>query len=195
MTIRLPRLGDPAVRRGRVEGAEAEQRLEGGLRRASSVLAEQELVEVHLQVLGRDAAVGALEPRLEVGDGAVSAREDELPVEVTGPLLVHVVVEAPGARPRVAEPAVGMHARAKHDAGGGEAAERGPRGVGDHPQAQPPGAGSADLDGDGDERLAVALAPAAPPRVAAADDALVDLDGPSKRLALGRPSLGAACAG
>ena len=45
---------------------EAEHSLESGHGRASAVEAEGELVEVDLQVLLADAAVGALQPGLEV---------------------------------------------------------------------------------------------------------------------------------
>ena len=58
--------------------AEPEQRLEGGHRGAAAVVAEDELVEVDLQVLGRDAAMGAVHPGLEVGDRAVGAGQQLL---------------------------------------------------------------------------------------------------------------------
>jgi hypothetical protein len=52
--------GDLAVGGRFVQRPEAEQGLEGGHRCASAVVAEDELVEVDLQVLGRHATVGAL---------------------------------------------------------------------------------------------------------------------------------------
>lgn len=44
-------------------------------RGAATVVAEDELVEVGLHVLGRDAAMGAVHPCLQVRDRAVHARE------------------------------------------------------------------------------------------------------------------------
>ena len=73
---------------------EAEQGLEGGHRRASAVVAEDELVEIDLQVLGRDAAVGALKPRLQVRGGAVGARQELLGVGVIASLQARPVVVA-----------------------------------------------------------------------------------------------------
>jgi hypothetical protein len=63
-----------------MQGSEAEQGLEGGHRGAAAVVPEDELVEVGLQVLGRDAAVGALQPGFQVGGSAVGAREELLGV-------------------------------------------------------------------------------------------------------------------
>ena len=57
-------------------------------------MAEDELVQVDLQVLGRDAAMGALQPGLQVGDRAVRARQDELLVGEPETLLVDDVVIA-----------------------------------------------------------------------------------------------------
>ena len=52
--------GHLGVGRRWVRGAEPEQRLEGRHRRAASVVAEGELIEVDLQVRIADAAVGAV---------------------------------------------------------------------------------------------------------------------------------------
>ncbi len=61
-----------------MQRAEAEQGLEAGKGRAASVVAEDELVEVGRQVLGRGPAVSAVQPCLEVGDGAMRARQQLL---------------------------------------------------------------------------------------------------------------------
>src|SRR5215211_8757477 len=75
--------GDFAVSRRLVEGAEAEQGLEGGHWRAAAVVAEDELVEVDGQMVVGDAAVGAVHPGLEVrdrdGHGAGRALADGRP--------------------------------------------------------------------------------------------------------------------
>ena len=48
-------LRDLGIAGGMVEGAEAEQRLEGRERCLAAVVAENELIEVVLQMSGRDA--------------------------------------------------------------------------------------------------------------------------------------------
>ena len=69
--------------RRRVLTAETEEGLKRGHRRASSVVTEDELVEVDLQVLGAHAAVGPAEPGLEVRDRPVRPRQDRVGVAVT----------------------------------------------------------------------------------------------------------------
>jgi len=49
--------------------AEAEQGLEDGHRSAAAIVAKDILVEIDRQVLVGDIAMGAVQPRLEVGDG------------------------------------------------------------------------------------------------------------------------------
>jgi hypothetical protein len=49
-----------------VQGAEAEEGLEGGHRGAAAVMAKDVLVEVDRQVLVGDSAVGAVHPGLQV---------------------------------------------------------------------------------------------------------------------------------
>ena len=68
--------------RRRMLTAETEKGLKRGHRRASSVVTEDELVEVDLQVLGAHAAVGAAEPGLEVRDLPVRPRQDGVGVAV-----------------------------------------------------------------------------------------------------------------
>lgn len=63
---------DVGVGRRLVKGTEAEKRLEGGHRGDASVVTED------VEVLVADAAVGAVRPCLEVGDGAVRARQQLL---------------------------------------------------------------------------------------------------------------------
>jgi hypothetical protein len=68
------------------------------------------------------------------------------------------------------------HDRALGRRGPDERAERVPRGVGEDLQPQAPGAATADLDRDPDERLLAALAAAPQPFFVAAEEELVDLD-------------------
>jgi hypothetical protein len=113
MTIRFVPFARSGDRLWFVEGAEAEQGLERRQRRAASVVAKDEFVEVGLQVLGRDSAVGALQPGLEVGDRTV--REWQHLVGRRVALTARSVVKSNGAQPRVAGPAVGVHDRAGTD--------------------------------------------------------------------------------
>ena len=56
-------------------GGQAEQGLERGHGRAASVEPEHELVDIVGQVFDADAVVGAEQPGLEVGEGAVDPRQ------------------------------------------------------------------------------------------------------------------------
>src|SRR5437016_3942863 len=71
---------DLLVGAGLMDGAGAQQRLEACERGAAAVVPEDELVEVDLQVLGRGAVVGSLQPGLEVGERAARARQHPLAV-------------------------------------------------------------------------------------------------------------------
>ena len=95
--------------------AETEEGLKRGHRRASSVVTEDELVEVDLQVLGAHAAVGAAEPALEVQDRPVRPRQDGVGVGVAFGfgLAARAVAEALAHQFRVALPAVGVHDRSR----------------------------------------------------------------------------------
>src|SRR5207249_6842826 len=132
-------------------------------------VAEDELVEVDLEVLGRDAVVGALEPGLQVRERSVGAWQHPLAVGKTGALLTGPVVVAGGSEQAVAGPAVGVDDRVGGDAGKHKFGQRRGRGVAQELQPQTARAGTADLDGDADEWLAVALAAPAQVAIAAAE--------------------------
>src|SRR5665647_3515007 len=151
---------------------EAEHSLESGHGRASAVEAEGELVEVDLQVLLADAAVGALQPGLEVAYHPMDPGKDLVRVlaeQMMRTLAAGLVVEAKPSQPLVSRPAIGGHGRPGGDALGHEVAER----VG--------GAGAADLNGHDDQCLDALLAATPEPRLVAADEALVDLDNTGER--------------
>ena len=59
-------------------GGDAEQRAEGGMPGAAAVEAEDELVEIGLQVLAAQAVVDAQGPDLEVGEDAVRPRQHDM---------------------------------------------------------------------------------------------------------------------
>ena len=112
--------------------AQTEQGLEGRHGRAPSVEAKDVLVEVDLQVLLGDAAVGALQPRLEVADHAVDAGQDLVQVVdgyPSGSLGPGAVVVPQLAEPAVGVSAFGMHHAVYGDDLGDEAAQGRCRGV------------------------------------------------------------------
>jgi len=92
-------------------------------------VAKDELVEVDLKVVLRDAPMRALKPGLEVGDGAVCARQEELAVGVA-PALVDRPVVVGTSRVSVSGPAVGVDDRAALDVGAQEVLQGGGGGVG-----------------------------------------------------------------
>ena len=161
-----------------VNGSEPEERLEAGQWGAAPVVAEDELVEVDRQVLGRDAVMGALQPGLQVRDRAMRAWQEKLAIGKAGALLTRLVIEACAAQAAVALPAVAVHDRAGGDIRRDELRERSGRCVRQQLQAQPPRALAANLDGDPDQWLAIALAAAPQVGVASAEKALIDLDSP-----------------
>jgi hypothetical protein len=170
-----------------VAASNPEQAAEAVERVVAAVEAEGELVEVGLQVLGADAVVRALEPRLQVREHHVDHRQI-----VLGDLRVIVlgggkVFEATLLKAGVAVPAIGHDHRSRRHSVLNEAAERRGGAVGHDRQADAPGdpaalalvqvgrrVALADLDGAGDEGLIVD-APAFAARLAA-DPALIDLD-------------------
>ena len=94
-------------------GGQAEQGLERGHGRAASVEPEHELIDIVGQVFGADAVVGAAQPGLEVGEGAVDPREllgGVLQIADHGrPVLV-----APAQSPE-GVPAIGQDGAARRD--------------------------------------------------------------------------------
>src|SRR5919201_4633134 len=177
--------GDLGIGRGRADGAEAEQRLEGGHRGPPTVMAKDELVEVDLQMLGGGSPLGALKPSLEVGEGPVSARQDHLALLAAPALGDRAVVEAEPGQAGVTTPAVGMDDRPALDVGDDPGPERALAGIGKDREPNPPRPGAANLDRDSHELLPGPVSAGSAPGVDAADEALVDLDLAPKRGSLG----------
>jgi hypothetical protein len=145
-------------------------------------------VEVDLQVLLADAAVGALQPGLEVAYHPMDAGKDLVRVlaeQMMRTLAAGLVVEAKPSQPLVSRPAIGAHDRPGGDALDHEVTERVGAGVVDDLHADSPGAGAANLNGHDDQCLDASLAATPEPRLVAADEALVDLDNTGERLPLG----------
>ena len=88
-----------------MEGGEPEEGLEGGVRVAAAVVAEDVLVQVGLQVLERGPAMGAVQPSLEVRDRAMGARQGGLLAGRRGALVARpVLVAKPGEAVVAAQP-------------------------------------------------------------------------------------------
>src|SRR3954464_7838443 len=80
---------DQHLARGGLESdGEAQETLEGGGRRAASIEAEHELVEVVLEVLSAQAVVDAETPPLRVGEHAVDPRRHQVGRRVADHLRV-----------------------------------------------------------------------------------------------------------
>src|SRR5215218_6499357 len=129
--------------------------------------------------------MGAVHPGLQIGDRAVSPRQ-QLFAGRRGALAAPPVFKAALANPAVAHPPVGVHDRS---GGGGSAdkpGERGARGIGQDAQAQTSRAAPANLNRDPDQRLVTARTTALTPFIEATEIELVDLDLARQRLALGR---------
>ena len=142
---------------------------------SAPVEAEDELVEVGLQVLASETVVDAQRPGLEVGEDAMNPGQDDMGGHVSND--VGVVCDA--GRAGVAGPAVGPGS----GAGGEVGAQEGVQAVGgevlDPRQADPAGPTLADLDSAGDQQFALVATPAAAARRvvlgAAGDQAFVHL--------------------
>jgi hypothetical protein len=163
-------------------GPEPEQRLEGRHWGAAAVVAEDELVEVDLQVLLGGAAVGALQPGLEVGEGAV---QNEAALLAAPALGDWPVVEAEVAKSGVAAPVVGMDDRAGLDAPGHPRSEAALAGIWESRKPKTPRASAADLHGDPDKPLSNGVSAGLAVGIDAADETLVDLHFAAQGLALG----------
>ena len=81
----IPSASNSPVRRRRVFGPEAEQRLKRGHRLAPTIVPKDELVQVDLQLRLTDPMVRADQPLLEVADGMVRERRDTRPDTVGRP--------------------------------------------------------------------------------------------------------------
>src|SRR5215210_7951018 len=174
---------DLAVGTRPMDGAESEQRLERGVRVAPAVVAEDVLVQVGRQVLGRGPAMGPVQPGLEVRDRAMRPRQVGLLARDCGALVARPVLVAERAQAAVAAPAVGVDDRTRLGRGLQERAERADGGVVEHGEAQPTAAAA--LDGDPAERLLAARTAAREPLLVTAEEELVYLDLALERLALG----------
>ena len=124
---------------------------------SASVEAEDEFVEVALQMLPSQSVIDAERPGLGVGEDAMGPGQDEMRGHVSDD--VGIVSDARGAR--VGRPPVGLDRGARRDIGGDKAVQRSGGEVLDRGQANASGRIVFNLDGGGDEHFALARAAAA----------------------------------
>src|SRR6478609_5970780 len=166
---------------------DAEERAEGGVSSAAPIEAEDELVEVGLEVFATQAVIDAERPALEVGEDAVGPGQHDMGSHAADDM--RIVVRDAGST-GVPRPAVGLGDGAGGEIGLEEGMQTTGRIVGHLLQADATGAGSTALDFDGadHEYLALMAAPAAAGQgivLAAADNlGFVDFDEPGQGAAV-----------
>src|SRR6266567_5511438 len=122
-------------------GVYAEQGAEGGGPGAATVEAEDELVEVGLEVLAAQAVVDAQGPDLEVGEDPVHPGQDD----VGGHFADDMGIVADVGRPGIAGPSVGLGGGARRYVAGDEGMQAVSRVVGHLTQADATGSSPAVL--------------------------------------------------
>ncbi len=150
---------------------------------SAAVEAEDELVEVGLEVLAAQSVVDAQGPDLEIGEDAVRPGQDDMGGHFADDM--GIVVDARGAG--ISRPSVGLGGGARGEIGFEECVQAPGRVVGHLAEPDAAGAGPAvlDLDGADDENFALMAASAAAGErivLAAADDlGFVDFDEAGQR--------------
>jgi hypothetical protein len=141
-----------------VRGGDAEQGSECGVPGASSVEAEDEFIEVGLEVLATQPVINAQGPDLEVREDPVSPREDDVGGHLADDM--GIVGDASGAG--ISRPPIGLGGGPGAEVGGEEGVEAGGRVIGHLAQADATGAKPTvfDLDGADDQYFALMAAPA-----------------------------------
>ena len=173
---------------GRLRDGDAEQGAECCMSGAPTVEAEDEFIEVGLEMLAAQPVIDAQGPDLEVGEDPMNPREHD----VGGHLAddVRVVRDAGGAG--ISGPTIRLGGGAGGDIGGEEGVEAGGRVIRDLAQADAAGTKAAvlDLDGADNQHFALMAAPAAArDRIvfaAARDFGFINLDQTGQRAAARR---------
>src|SRR3954447_6992870 len=163
---------------------DAEERAEGGVSGAASVEAEDELVEVGLEVFAAQAVIDAQRPALEVGEDTVGPGQHDMGGHAADNMRIMRDIGCTG----IPWPAVGLCGGAGGKIGLEKGMQTTGRIVGHLLETDATGAGSGpavrDLDGADHKYLALMAAPAAAGQgivLAAADDlGFVDLDEPGQ---------------
>ena len=119
-----------------MRGGDAEEGSECGMPGAPAVEAEDEFIEVVLEVLTAQAVVDAQGPDLEVGEDPVNPGQDDMGGHLADDM--GIVGDAGGAG--ISGPAIGLGGSAGGEIGGEEGMEAGGRVIGDLAQADAAGA-------------------------------------------------------
>ena len=162
---------------------DTEERAEGGVSGAASVEAEDELVEVGLEVFSTQAMIDAERPALEIGEDAVGPGQHDMGGHAADDMRIVRDAGSTG----IPGPAVGLGDGARGEIGLEKGMQTIGRIVGHLLEADATGAVS-DLDGADHENFALMAAPAAAGQrivLAAADDlGFVDFDEPGQGAAV-----------
>ena len=156
--------------------------------RVAGVEAEDEFIEVGLEVFATQPVVDAQGPHLEVGEDPVNPGQDDMGGHLADD--VGMVDDAGGAG--ISGPAIGLGSSTGAEVGGEEGVEAGSRVIGDLAQADAAGAEAAGLylDGADHQHFALMATPAtARDRVvfaAARDFGFINLDEAGQRATAGR---------
>src|SRR5689334_25186483 len=119
--------------------------------RAPAVEAEDEFVEVALEVFAAQAMVDAQGPDLEVGEDPVDPGQDDMSGHLTDDM--RLVGKAGGAG--ISGPTIGLGGSAGGEVGSEEGMKAGGRVIGHLAQADAAGAAVLDLDGADDQHFAL----------------------------------------
>jgi len=179
--VRSTSCSDRALR-----GGDAEQGSECGMPGAPPVEAEDEFVEVGLEMLAAQPVVYAQGPDLDVGEDPVNPREHD----VGGHLADDMRIVGEAGSAGISGPTIGFGGGAGDEVGREKGTEAGGRVIGD--LVQPDAAGTKtsvlDLEGADDQHFALMAAPApAGDRImlaAAHDFGFVDLDKAGQRFSV-----------
>ena len=167
------------------QASNTKKRTECGVRRISAIEAENELIQVCLEMRPAQTMVDALGPRLEVGEGDVYPGQDD----VGGHRADDVGIVSDLGRSRIAGPAVGLGGAPRLQRRLDEGVQAVGRIILDHGQAQASRLAVVDLDPAYDQHLALVAASAAAGRRVVlgpqGQACLVDLDDARQRMALG----------
>ena len=141
-----------------MRGGDPEEGSECGMPAAPAVKAEDEFIEVGLEVLAAQPVIDAQGPDLEVGEDPVNPREHDVGGHLTNDM--GIVGDAGGAG--ISRPPIGLGGGTAAEVGGEEGVEAGGRVLGHLAQANATGPQSAvfDLDGADDQHFALMAAPA-----------------------------------
>ena len=166
----------------------AEQGSESGMPSASPVEAEDEFVEVGLEVLSAQPVVDAQSPDFEIGEDPVHPGQHD----VGGHLADDMGLVSDAGGTRISRPAIGLGGGAGGEVGGEEGMQAGGGIIGNLAEANTAGAEAAvrNLDSADEQDFALMAAPAAAGDrivLAAADDlGFIDLDEAGERAAARR---------